>query len=73
MAEDAARWLFAESTLANSLQNICTQYGLPLAKIRFYARNLTREDVRKLEFGDIYRDVDKPVPLLSDDDEESDG
>ncbi len=75
MAEDAFRWLFAESTLANSFQNICIQYSLPMMKIRAYAKRLTREDVRKLEFGEIHRDHDKgPIALLPDDlEEEFDG
>lgn len=49
-AEDARKWLFDPSDLEFGLSNICEVWGLPLTKIRKFARELTKEDVKKLEF-----------------------
>lgn len=49
-AEDARKWLFEPSDLENSLEHLCELWGLPLGKIRHFASNLTKEDVKKLEF-----------------------
>lgn len=49
-AEDARKWLFDPSELEFGLSNICTVWGLPITKIRKFARELTKEDVKKLEF-----------------------
>jgi hypothetical protein len=49
-AEDARKWLFDSSDLEFGLSNICEIWGLPLEKIRRFARNLTKEEVKKLEF-----------------------
>jgi len=49
-AEDARKWLFDPSELEFGLSNICEVWGLPITKIRKFARELTKEDVKKLEF-----------------------
>ena len=49
-AEEARKWLFERSDLENSLEHLCELWGLPLEKIRRFARNLTKDDVKKLEF-----------------------
>jgi len=49
-AEDARKWLFEPSELDFGLSSICEVWGFPIEKIRHYARNLTKEDVKKLEF-----------------------
>jgi len=60
-AEDARKWLFETSDLENSLAHLCELWGLPLEKIRRFARNLTKEDVKKLEFKERQgRDLTPP-------------
>lgn len=49
-AKDAERWLFETSELMNSFDRICEVMDLDRTKIRNYARNLTRDQVKKLEF-----------------------
>jgi hypothetical protein len=49
-AKDAERWLFDESTLMNSFSRICEVLNIDRHRIREYARNLTRDQVKKLEF-----------------------
>lgn len=49
-AEDAGKWLFDSSDLENSLSHLCELWNLPLEKIRHFAKNLSKEDVKKLEF-----------------------
>jgi hypothetical protein len=49
-AEDARKWLFDPCDLEFGLPNICEIWSLPLEKIRRFARNLTKEEVKKLEF-----------------------
>lgn len=49
-AEDARKWIFDKSDLENSLAHLCELWGLPLEKIRKFARELTKDDVKKLEF-----------------------
>lgn len=49
-AEDAGKWLFDPSGHENSLEHVCELWGLPLRRMREFARNLTKDDVKKLEF-----------------------
>lgn len=49
-AHDAEKWLFEPSTLANSFESICYSFDLDMDGIRRYARALTRDEVKKLEF-----------------------
>lgn len=49
-ALDAEKWLFEPSTLSNGFENICYAFDLDVGGIRKYARALTREEVKKLEF-----------------------
>lgn len=49
-AEDAYRWLFEPSDLFNSLDNICYLFNLDKTLIRDFATNLTRDQVKKMEF-----------------------
>lgn len=65
MALDAERWLFEESSLLNSFDTICFYYHLPAKKIRDYARNLTREDVKKLDFLERQREESALDLLMS--------
>ena len=51
-ALEAERWLFGPSTLVNSFENICYLFDLSPDKFREYARTLTPDDVRKLEYVD---------------------
>lgn len=50
VAEEAGRWLFEPSTLVNSFETICNMFDLPAALLRGYAKKLTREGVKKIEF-----------------------
>jgi hypothetical protein len=49
-AQDAERWLFEPSDLELSFESICFKFDLPIEKIREYAKNLTKDEVKKLEF-----------------------
>jgi hypothetical protein len=49
-AEDARKWLFDPSDLEFSLESLCYLFCLPITKLRKYARELTKDDVKKLEF-----------------------
>ncbi len=49
-AKDAYRWLFSESDLMNSFNRVCEVLNVDRAKIRNYALNLTKDQVKKLEF-----------------------
>jgi hypothetical protein len=62
-AEDARKWLFDPSDLEFGLPNICEIWGFPLEKIRRFARNLTKEEVKKLEFKE--RQGRELVPLVT--------
>ena len=48
-AQDAARWLFEESDLNNSLEKVCEVADVDPGKIRAYARTATKAEVKKLE------------------------
>lgn len=68
LAEDAEKWLFKPSKLPNSFENICSHLDLPIDKLRAYARRMTKDDVRKMEY--LERDGFSPrsiQALLSDD------
>lgn len=60
-AQDAEKWLFDPSELVNSFENICYLFDLDIDEIRRYARALTREEVKKLEF----RERQGKDPLLA--------
>jgi hypothetical protein len=49
-AKDAERWLFGDSGLSNSFDRICEVLNIDGARIRKYAKELTRDQVKKLEF-----------------------
>lgn len=49
-ALDAERWLFEPSHLVNSLEHVCSGLEIDIEKIRRFARQVTREQVKKLEF-----------------------
>lgn len=49
-ADDAEKWLFEESSMEFSFDNICDKFNFPAEKLRSFARNLTKDDVKKLEF-----------------------
>lgn len=60
IAQDAAKWLFEPSALELGFENICFQYSFPLEQFRIFAKKLTREDVKKLEFRE--RTGKEPLP-----------
>ena len=69
-AKDAERWLFEDSTLLNGLLSICEILSVDPHKIRRYARALTRDQVKKLEF--MEREGRDPIQAVlgpGDDDE----
>jgi hypothetical protein len=49
-AQEAGKWLFETSFLTNGFENICRELDLNTEWVRRYARKLTKEDVKKLEF-----------------------
>ena len=49
-AQDAERWLFGKSYLMNSFETICSVWYLPASKFRDWAKSLTRDQVKKIEF-----------------------
>lgn len=49
-AQDAEKWLFESSSLELGFESICFKFDFPIEKIRERARNLTKDDVKKLEF-----------------------
>lgn len=57
-AEEAGRWLFEPSTLVNSFETICHMFDLPAELLRGYAKKLTREGVKKIEFRERTSKVD---------------
>ncbi len=72
-AEDAERWLFSPSFLFNSFENICFMLSIDPEKFRSWAKNLTKDEVRKLEhmersssvdFEDVLLDNFRPDRLL---------
>jgi hypothetical protein len=60
-AQDAAKWLFESSTLPNSFDNICFFFRLPKKELRVWAKELTREQVKKFEF--LERTGKDPITL----------
>lgn len=49
-AQDAGKWLFEPSSLELGFESICFKFDFPIEKIRDRARNLSKDDVKKLEF-----------------------
>ena len=49
-AVDADRWLFGSSALFNSLESVCYHFDMDISRIRKFAKNLTRDSVKKMEF-----------------------
>lgn len=49
-AVDARKWLFEPASLFNSLETICFLFDLDLIRVRKFATNLTRDQVKKMEF-----------------------
>jgi hypothetical protein len=71
-AQDAEKWLFEPSTLELGFENICFKFDFPIEKIRIRARNLSKEDVKKLEFRERHgREIIEEIDDL--DVEPSDG
>lgn len=66
-AIDAERWLFQESAIWHSFDNICDIFHFPKEKLREWARSLTRDQVRKMEFREREgKDPFEPeTPVLS--------
>jgi hypothetical protein len=48
-AQMASKWLFEPSELPNSFENVCQMVDLPPEKMRFWAKNLSKEQVAKIE------------------------
>jgi hypothetical protein len=48
-AEKAAKWLFEPSELTNSLDSVCRMVDLPPNKMRMWAKNLSKDQVAKIE------------------------
>ena len=48
-AESAERWLFGESHLFNSFENVCSMLDVNPERFRTWARNLSWKEVRKME------------------------
>ena len=71
-AQDAQRWLFEESTLNNSLENICLIADVDIGKIRTYARTATKAEVKKLEHIERDRVRSLPPVVRNEDDEDDD-
>lgn len=75
-AEDARKWLFEPSNLEFSFTSLCAKFCFPVTRLREFAKNLTKEDVKKLEFRErhgrdpIQTEVDSmPDLLLNGDDD----
>lgn len=62
IAEYANTWLFSDSELFNSFENVCHLVDLPPEKIRAWAKKLTKEHVAKIEH--LERDSAAPVALI---------
>lgn len=60
-AEDARKWFFEPSELFNSFDNICFLFRLPRNELLGWARDLTREQVKKFEF--LERNGKDPLTL----------
>jgi hypothetical protein len=48
-ASNAKKWLFEESYLFNSFENICIMLQIPPGPIRQWASTLTKDEVQKME------------------------
>lgn len=62
LAESAATWLFQESNLFTGFDNICVQLDLAPAKVRKWARSMTKDQVTKMEH--LERDHTVPQQVL---------
>jgi hypothetical protein len=60
-AEDARKWFFEASGLFNSFENICFLFRLPAKELLEWAKNLTRDQVKKFEF--LERTGKDPITL----------
>ncbi len=59
LAENAYKWLFCESNLLNSFENICYHFlDLSPEKIRKWACSITKEHVAKIEHLERYSSAD---------------
>lgn len=67
-AQDAERWLFEPSDVELSFENICSSFDFPIERIRQRTREMTKDDVKKLEFRERHGRFD-PGALTSGDDE----
>jgi hypothetical protein len=85
-AQDAGKWLFEESDLNNSLEEVCLIADVDPEKVRRLARTATKDQVKKLEHIERERcrikdgDRDGVEPLVAliaktdpEDDEDDDG
>lgn len=61
-AERAHKWLFDNSELFNSFENICHLVDLPPDKLRSWVKTLTKEHVAKIEH--LERESLSPLSLL---------
>jgi hypothetical protein len=71
-AQDAARWLFEESDLNNSLEQVCLVADVDIGKIRSYAKTATKDQVKKLEHIERDRVRCPPVVLELEPDDDGD-
>lgn len=49
-AQDAENWLFKSSELLNGLESICYLLDIDVEAIRYKAKTLTKDQVKKMEF-----------------------
>lgn len=62
-AESADAWLFHESKVFNSFENICRYVGIDPVRVRARIRTMTKEDAKKIEY------LDRTPASPGDDDE----
>lgn len=65
LAQDAERWLFEPSSLINGLENICRTLGVSIESARRFAREMTKDKVRKMDLCE--RQGKDPVLALIED------
>src|SRR3954470_901477 len=66
LALDASRWLFDPSSLVNGLENICRTLGVSVEAARRFAREMTKDKVKKMDLCE--RQGRDPVLALIEED-----
>lgn len=63
-ASDAYKWLFDDSFLFNSFENVCVLLNISPEKTRRWAAGLSKDDVQKIEHAERRPSVEVPKALI---------